>query len=58
MYIINLCTSLRDTDLQSKMSLVRSHEKHTALSANPVKVLSGPEITGQSTLEVTNVWIQ
>ena len=38
---MNLCTSLRDTDLQSDMSLVRSRDKHTALSANPVKLLIG-----------------
>jgi hypothetical protein len=42
MYYINLCTCLRDTDLQSDVSLVRSREQHTAISANPVKILNKP----------------
>ena len=40
MNIINLCTCLRDTDLQSDLSLALLNEKHTELSANPVKILS------------------
>ncbi len=55
---INLCTSLRDPDLQSDLPLVPLHEKHTAISAYPVKILGNPEITDQGTRYVTNMWIK
>ncbi len=48
MYFINLYTCLRDMDLQSDVSFVLLREKHTAISANPVKIFN-PDINDRAT---------
>ncbi len=42
-FFIKFRTTLRDMDLQYEVSLVPLHEKHTAISAYPVKLLSDPQ---------------